>query len=315
MPADQRRSAPPLFLVAAILSAVTGCTPPPPEMPRILPGLVLDLDDPVIDARIGETVLRLRVDFDRRNTVELNPAAADRLGLPFEAGGGALVGRVRLAERNAVAPVTIAGVAVPLTLSAFDRDCCAGTDGAIGPDLLPYDRVRFVRPGGVAGATERRFPLTRSDEGGMAVAMPTPAGEVFVGFSLGYSGTLATAAAGAILAQAYGGRLTGQRFDVAPAFGVSRPAQRIAFGRTVELAGFAVTELPVRIADFRGSHALPEEPAEAGEILVARRGPRGQTAWPSILIGRDRIHRCAEILFERAPLAITLRCAFASDRQ
>jgi hypothetical protein len=300
-----------LPFAAAILIALAGCTPPP-QTPQILPELVLDLTDPVIEARIGETVLRLRVDLDRRNTIELNPGAADRLGLPFEPGGGALVGRIKLAERNAVAPVTIEGIAVPLNLSAFDRDCCAGTDGAIGPDLLPFDRVRFVRSGGVAGATERRFPLTRSDEAGLAVATPTPAGEVFVGFSLAYPGTLGTAAAGAILAQAYGGRLVGQRFDVAPAFGVSRPAQRIAFARAVDLAGFPVAELPVRVADFRGSHALPEEPATAGEILVERRGPRGQTAWPSILIGRDRIDACAEILFERAPLAITLRCAFGT---
>jgi len=294
--------------------SLPGCAPRP-QTPRILPELVLDIADPWIEARIGETTLRLRVDLDRRNTVELNPAAADRLALPFQVGGGALVGRVRLNERSVVAPVTIGGIAVPLTLSAFDRDCCAATDGAIGPDLLPYERVRFVRSGGVTGTTERRFPLTRSDEAGLAVATPTPKGEVFTGFSLGYSGTLATAAAGAILAEAYGGRLIGGRFEVAPAFGVSRPAQRVVLDREVELAGFRVKDLSVRIADFRGNHALPREPATAGEILVKQRGPRGQTAWPAILIGRDRIDRCAEILFERAPLAVMLRCAFAGDPQ
>jgi hypothetical protein len=278
----------------------------------MLPELVLDIADPVIEAKIGETTLRLRVDLDRRNTVELNPAAADRLGLPFEAGAGAMVGRVKLDERNVVAQVTVAGIIVPLTLSAFDRDCCAATDGAIGPDLLPYDRVRFVRAAGIAGATERRFPLTRSGEGGLAIASPTPAGEVFVGFSLGYPGTLATAAAGAILAEAYGGRLADGRFEVAPAFGISRPAQRVILSRSVELAGFPVTDLPVRIADFRGNHALPREAATAGEILVEQSGPRAQTAWPAILIGRDRLDRCAEILFDRAPLAITLRCDFGA---
>jgi hypothetical protein len=296
-------------LAPALAALLAGCAPHP-ETPRILPELVLDIADPVIEAKIGDTALRLRVDFDRRNTVELNPAAAAKLPLAFETGSEVLVGRVELAERNAAAPVTVGGVTTTLTLSAFDRDCCADTDGAIGPDLLPYTRVRFVRTGGVAGATERQFTLGSSSEGGLSIATPTRAGTVFVGFSLAYPSTLATAAAGAILSQAYGGRLVGGRFDVAPAFGVLRPAQLIAFGRAVTLTGFRIAELPVRVTDFRGRHALPADAPAGGEIVVARRGPRAQAAWPSVLIGRDRLDRCAEILFQREPRTITLRCAF-----
>jgi hypothetical protein len=299
-----------LLTAGSLIAALAGCAPRP-ETPRILPELVLDIENPVIDARIGDAMLRLRVDLDRRNTLELNAVAADRLPLKFESGEGVLVGRVAVEERNAGAEVTIGGVTLPLTFSTFDRDCCTGSDGAIGPDLLPYDRVRFVRAGGVPGATERTFDLTRSSEGGLTIATSTPAGEVFVGLSLTYPGALATAAAGAILAEAQGGRLIGDRFDVAPAFGVSRPAQRLILGRAVELAGFPVSELAVRIADFRGSHVLPRDAPLAGEIVVRQRGPRAQRAWPTILIGRDRLDRCAEILFTRDPMSIMLRCAFA----
>lgn len=286
----------------------TACAPAP-ERPRILPELVLDIADPVIEAEVAGTILRLRVDLDRRNTVELGPGAAARLALPFERGTGALVGRVAVAERVAAAPVTIAGVAVPLTLSAFDRECCAGADGAIGPDLLPYERVRFVRSGATPGGEERRYPLVGSAEGGLAVAQTTAAGEIMVRFSLTYPGTLATAAGGAVLAKAQGGRFSGNGYEVTPAFGVSRPARTIALSRPVLLAGFTIREVAVRIGDFRGDHALPVEPVEPGEIVVTRRGPRPQSAWPSILIGRDRLDRCGEIMFRRSPMEITLRCS------
>lgn len=303
------------LLCATALLAAGACTPAP-EPPRILPELVLDIADPVVEAIVAGTVLRLRVDFDRRNTVEIGPAAAARLAVPFEPGGGALVGRVPVNERNATADVTIGGVTTGLTLSAFDRNCCVGADGAIGPNLLPYERVRFVRAGAAAAAAaaaERRYPLVDDAETGLAVKEATPAGTILVRFSLGYPGTLATAAAGAILAQGYGGRLVGEGFEVAPAFGVDRPARTIRLDRPATLTGFVVREVPVRIGDFRGNNALPTEPVQPGEIVASRRGPRPQAAWPSLLIGRDRIDRCSEILFRKSPLEIALRCADGTE--
>jgi hypothetical protein len=295
----------------ALPIALAGCTPRP-EPPHILPELVLDMADPMVEARIGGVALRLRVDLDRRNSLELNPGAAARLPLMFEEGMGLLVGRVELKERNAAAPVTFDGATVPLTLSTYDRDCCTGSDGAIGPDLLPYDRVRFVRGGAAdvaGGGTRIRLPLVRRAETGLSAVMQTAAGGVFVGFSLGQPRTLATAAAGAILAEANGGRFVGQEFDVAPAFGVIRPARMIAFDRPPLAAGFRIAELAVRIGDFRGDHELPREAAQHGDIVVQRHS-RAQAAWPAILIGRDRIDRCSEILFRRDPAELTLHCTF-----
>jgi hypothetical protein len=296
-------------LAAALPIGLAGCAPHP-EPPRILPELALDIADPIVEARIGEVVLRLRVDLDRRNTLELNPDAAARLKLPFQDGMGLSVGRIDLTERNVSAPVTFGGVTVPLTLSTYDRDCCTGSDGAIGPDLLPYDRVRFTRSGAADSSSERTLTLVSRAETGLSAVIPTAAGELFVGFSLGQPRTLATAAAGAMLAEANGGRFVGQSFDVAPAFGVMRPARTIAFDRPPNIAGFRIPDVPVRIADFRGDHELPHEAERDGDIVVNQRRRRSQTAWPAVLIGRDRIDRCSEILFRRAPMALSLRCAF-----
>lgn len=292
------------------LLLLAGCVPHP-EPPPLLPELVLDIADPVIDARIAGVPLRLRVDLDRRDTIELNPAAAARLPLTFEAGEGADVGRIRVAERVAVAELAVGGIAVGRTVSTFDRDCCAGADGAVGPDLLPYARVRFVRTGDAGAGEMRSFPLAANSEGGLSVTQPTPAGSVAVGFSLGYPGTLATAAAGAILATAYGGHFVGGWSEVTPAFGVARSARTISFTRPASLAGFAIGSIPVRTADFRGGFALPSDPDEAGDIVVRRRR-RPQAAWPAVLIGRERLDTCSEIVFRRDPRQISLRCDFAA---
>ncbi|MDB5682719.1 MAG: hypothetical protein JWM75_417 [Sphingomonas bacterium] len=298
-------------LAAALLGLVGGCAPRP-ETPSFRPELVLDIERPEVTVAVGDVLLRLRVDLDRRNTIELNPAAARRLPLEFQGGSGVQVGRETVAERTAAALVVLDGITAPQTFSVFDRECCVGVDGAIGPDLLPYDRVRFVRGTMAARGTERRFPLVQDDERGLAVRQLTAAGEILVQFSLRYPGVLATAAAGAILARAHDGRLVGETFQVTPALGVSRPVRTLRFARPARLAGFVLTDVPVRLADFRGGFALPQEQARPGDILVAPRRARAQEAWPSLLIGREQLDRCDEIIFHRLPIEIVLRCDFAA---
>ena len=124
---------------AALLLGGCATISPPPVRPQ--GELALDAADPVIDAVIEGVPMRLRVDLDAHDSIELNPAAAKRLGIKYEASVDVYVGRVRLPGRAAIAKVRIGAVERLLQVAEHGRICCAGADGTIGPQLLPYRRI------------------------------------------------------------------------------------------------------------------------------------------------------------------------------
>ncbi len=271
--------------------------------------LVLDAADPVIAVTLAGVPLRLRVDLARQDVIELNPAAAARLPLAWALDTPVEVGRTRLEGHAAIAMLRVGGgAATPVQVAEHGRDCCAGADGAIGPDLLPYAIVRWRRSDAPAPNDTLVLPLDAQSEFGLSAAVPEERG-VRLRFALDQPGSGATAAAGAILARRWGGRWDGAQTRIVAAFGVERPARPIAFARPGTLGGFAFASLMVRTADFGGSEALPGDPVEPGDIVVAHRLPR-QEAWPAVTLGADRLARCAELVYAANPRTLALRCAF-----
>ena len=269
--------------------------------------LVLDAADPVVAVEIAGVPLRLRVDLDRQNNIELNPAAAARLPVNWEDGYALDVGRVQLGSRIAPVLMTIAGRIVPSQVADHGRDCCAGADGVIGPDLLPYASVRWRRTQAPIPTASLNVPLAASPTTGLSA--PTDAGDVRLRFAFDQGETVATAAAGATLARLWGGRWNGPSRHVVLAFGISRPARAIAFVRPGMLAGFRVDPLLVRISDFSGDEKLPADPSRADDVVVSRHLER-QKAWSAVIIGTDHLSRCADIIYYAVPRSLTLHCAF-----
>lgn len=291
-----------VLLLSSALLLVAARRPPPPSGE-----LLLDAADPVISVEIAGVPLRLRVDLDRQDSVELNPAAAARLPVKWEAGYPMDVGRIRLDSRAAPAILKVEGRTVPTQLAQHGRDCCAGVDGAVGPDLLPFATVRWRRSDAPASTDSVTLPLEVS----VATGLSAPAGvdDLRLRFAFTEAETVGTAAAGATLAQLWGGSWTSAPSRVALAFGVTRPARVMAFARPGLLGGFRFDRLLVRISDFAGDEKLPTDPARPGEVVVARHLPR-QHAWPAVTIGNDRLSRCAEIVYQAEPRSLTLNCAF-----
>ncbi|SFR83103.1 hypothetical protein SAMN05192580_0964 [Sphingomonas jatrophae] len=302
-----RMSLPCLALALAGCATTPDATKPPPPVP-----LTLDLADPVVEAEIAGVPLRLRVDFQQKDVIELNPAAAARLAVKWEDGFDVAVGRVVLQGRQARAPVLIGGVAIESVVAEHGRDCCAGVDGAISPASLPYDPVRLVRQSEPEGRSAS-YPATISAETGLTLAQPLGRETLRVRLALDGETPIATASAGAVLAKAQGGRFVGPVFRVTPAFGVSRQARTMVFARPPLVAGFPLERVAVRFADFSGGRTLPLPGEGDGEgIEVRGRAPPPQRDWPSVSLGRQQLDRCREIAFHRAQSVITLDCRFGS---
>lgn len=271
--------------------------------------LTLDAADPVITALLEGVPMRLRVDLSAHDTIELNPAAAARLALKYESGPDVYVGRVRLVGRTAIAKVRIGSVERPIQVVEHGRDCCVGADGAIGPQQLPYGRVLWRNPAAPAPSGIVALMLDDEEATGLSALVPREAARVRVRFAFAQLQSGATAAAGAILAAAWGGTWGGPEQRVPAAFGITRPARPVVFAHPATLAGFRFDHLMVRTADFGGREQLPADPVTADEIVVSQTMPR-QEAWPAVTLGADRLTRCVEIVFDAQPRSLTLRCAF-----
>lgn len=298
-----------LAVLATNAAALKPKVPPPPTGE-----LSLDMDAPVIDVRIGDVPLRLRVALNQKRLIELNPAAADRLAAKppdrrfrFEPGFEALVGRERLKGVEAAAPITLNDRAMLVTVASHGRDCCEGVDGEIGIGLLPYAVIRFTRPGSAVPLHSAAFLIDDHDEHGPQASIQLGREMLFLQFSLDRPDSVATASAGVILARAHHGRL-GEGGSTIAAFGIERPTTMLGFPRPITIGGFAYSKIPVRTADFGGRYSFPIDPGEPGDIEV-RRKVAPQDPWPVILVGRDRLDACAEIRFDAISHTLTLLCA------
>lgn len=297
-------------IISGAASAPAKKSPPPPTGE-----LLLDMDDPVIAVSIGDVPLRLRVGLEAKRLIQLNPEAAARLearppdpAFRFEPGAEVHIGRETLKGVEAAAPVTINKREMIVTVASLGRDCCAAVDGEIGLGLLPYATIRFVRAGMADPGQSADFAIEDDDEAGPEARMRVGKADMLVQFSLNRAESVATSSAGALLAQAHGGRLTESAPTIA-AFGIERPTAMLDFPGPVPIAGFRFDRLRVRTADFAGDVAFPADPAEDGDIVVQKKVVQ-QRAWPVVLIGRDRLDRCSEARFDAIAKRLTLRCDF-----
>ena len=290
--------------IIGVLALIAPADARQPASPR--GELVLQIDAPAIDVEIAGVPLRLRVGLEAKDLVEINADVIPRLPVRFEDGFDAQVGRETIKGVSTVAEMRIGKVKRSVQLSSHGRECCAGVDGEIGLGLLPYAIVRFVRDG-VGPTAERGFEVRSTLERGSELI--TDGGLVAVQLAPTRDRSVATAAAGAILARSFGGGLEGESFEIAAAFGVTRPARIVRFARPAEIAGFRFDTIAVRMSDFGGREVFPVPDAAPGDIVVKRRVPR-QEAWPVVLVARDRLDRCAEIRFDAIARRMTLRCVF-----
>lgn len=303
------------FLLAAILVTAEQA----PDQPRML---VLDGEKGfVVPVSINGETLRLRVDPAASGLVVLNPDAAkrarlepDRLRTPPGFPGvryrkaWARIGPVQLEGHAGRAAAIIGGATVRLNAIWFDRDAVEGADGTISVHHLPYDSVRFEFAAPAPGESETAIALEYGESPGLYHRY-TPGGEpVAVHISVHRPASVATAAAGAVIARNHDGSWAGDDERRPVSFGIARPVRPMALGAPLLIEDLPVERFLVRTLDHRGDFDLPSDGPPDPEEIVVTAALRGQPPRLNLVVGRDQLARCSSLTYQRAGQRLVARC-------
>ena len=244
-------------------------------------------------------------------------AAAARL-VPVPVPHVIRVGPVRVEGSPGTALISLAGKHFLRGITWFEGAMAEGADVALGPQALPWHRVRFrLRP---ARPGERRIRLPIVSETLIATVVRFRIGrqEIRLGFTPERPTSVATAAAGALLAETQGGLLGEDRRHIRLATGVERPVRPMRLARPLSIDGLALTDLLVRTRDFGGATSLPEpggEEAEASpdEVVVTARGAASPAVY-YIMLGADALAPCSSITFDNERRRVELSCLVPDAR-
>ena len=264
----------------------------------------------IVSVQINGHALRLQVDLSASGYVLLNPEAAQRASLNGSmVRSRASVGPVILHGGSNAVRLVIAGTELRERVAWFDRPAVHGADGVISPDLLPYDNIVLQLAAEQAGERDFEFALSFNKSAGLFLQLRIGEQTIGVDFSTFRPRSLATAAAGAVIAAAQGGVWTGDASEEVINFGIARPVRPMHLERPLDLSGLALSDIVVRTADNRGNFALPTDAAaDPGEIVVTGQTRSRQRAMHSLTIGLDRLGTCSSATYRKAGRLLRLRC-------
>ncbi|MBY0304278.1 MAG: hypothetical protein B7Y43_02470 [Sphingomonas sp. 28-62-20] len=186
-------------------------------------------------------------------------------------------------------------------------------DGTIGPWALPQSRVTLVFGGNDARTQRHDFPLFgdissssftgyRGATFGLAVSFDLDATEQY---------PVASAAAGAAIAKAYGGQLSGPSWDIDILLGVKRPVRLMTLSQPFVFGPLSFDRIAVRVRDRIDSAGrgdpIPDGTEDPSEIVVAatKKGPQPRYG---LNIPRAGLSRCSKLTFDKAAKRIELWC-------
>lgn len=301
---------PPRRLFIGLVGGIAGAiflAPASIQAAKSRPGPLVVNGDGVMTARIAGRPALIRLTPWAPPAPVLNPDFAKAAGLKRGWFGFAVkVGPVRVTGDTGVTQLSFAGFELKRRVVWFDRRYDAEADAALGPGGVPADVVRFELRPPFAGETRVVLPMVNN------LFQPTYS-RVMVGgrplnilFDPQHARTLATAGAGALIAAAHDGRLTGGQGRAEIAFGIDRPVRTLALARPLAVGPLRINRLAVRIADGGSVAGIRDEDSDPEEIVVTAKERRKSR--DVLIIGREQLDRCSSIVFDKRAKTITLSC-------
>ncbi|WP_404368256.1 hypothetical protein AB5I39_14400 [Sphingomonas sp. MMS24-J45] len=191
-----------------------------------------------------------------------------------------------------------------------NRNDFTGFDGVVGPTGIGYDVVRFKRHDPAPGERIITHPLRSFPFFGLVTAtfeMEIAGERVGVDFNLDRADTLVNASTGKLLADHYGGVLSGDPVIYALFNGKNRPGRRLVLARPLSIDGLDVGNVAVRIRPEARS-SIPDATIvpDPDEIVVTANKKKKPTY--HMTLGTDYLRSCSSVTFDLRARSVALSC-------
>jgi hypothetical protein len=267
--------------------------------------------DRTFAASIRGTPMRLRVEPGAASAPVFNMDFAARARLSTSIFGAVIqIGPVELPGWTTTARIDMAGTSFTRRGAWFNRPYISGADAAIGPGGLPMEVIRFQLAAPRPGERTVALPLADFGRAGMGANLVVGDTKIPVRFSLDRDSSVATAAAGAAIADAFSGSFDRPAEKMRLQFGIERPVRHLALARPLALGPLSLDGLMVRTTDFGSTAGIPEAEAEGqdpSEILIIGEKNKSKRLH-RLEIGRDQLDRCSSLVFDKRAKTLTLSC-------
>lgn len=269
---------------------------------------VIAVDQRVLPIQIDGQDIAMEIAPDAPASPVLSAETAQRLGLEGSMVQGVhLVGRTKLkAQSNRVKIAFDARKPQTRRAFFFDGDWHGLGAAMINPAALPDSIITYRLRAPAAGERVITLPLLQHDRAGFYTELTFGEDRVPTFFSFARGETMATAAAGAVLANAFAGEMAGPAREIAIEFGISRPVRAMRFAATPMLGGLPLASVVVRTQDTGSTAAIPDDERDPNEIVVT--GGKRKPLY-RLWVGTDSLSACSSLTFDRAAEEIRLSCA------
>jgi hypothetical protein len=284
--------------------------------------ITLNADAPLA-GRINGQPVTFSIATGGVDRITLNGDTVARLGLkPAGLMGKANVriGRAKvLAGRNTPSKLDLAGNGFNQRVFWFEGAGPIPQEGSIGPMALPQAQVTLVLKAD-GGTRDYAWPLFGGINAG-AYGGVSGQGYGF-GLSVDVRGRLrlplASAAVGADLAAALGGRLEGDAWEEEIFLGVRRPVRRLVLDKPLIVGPFRFDAVAVRVNDRRdgtaqlaaGQTAPPDADDDPSEIVVSADTGKKRQVVRTLTLSRAQLDAagCSALVVDKAARQLRLRC-------
>lgn len=222
------------------------------------------------------------------------------------------IGPVKIRGQQRPAKISLGGRTYNEFVQWFQTDIHKFGEALAGPYAIPAPVIRFTLRSARPGEARFSMPLMADDERKVAsTRMVFGKKKVYFAFSPHFETTLASAAAGAAIAQNNGGEFVGDPKPVVVAFNVARPARPVQLKTPITFGPIALSKLLVRSRDYGDTSAIKEAKlagaSEGDEILVQAKR-KGTSPEYFVYVGNDVLKNCSSITYDKPRQTMTLSC-------
>lgn len=305
--------------IVALLAGASAARADPPVPSEIVvePGVA-------VDATVDGKPVQLRVLAGGPDRLLFDNALVAQLGLKpgwfFGHANLSVAGRREFKGNHRSIDFTIGGMKQKGRALWFPDAPPVPGGGTIGPWAIPHQRVTFTF--GVPDAASQRtdWPLLGGIDGSSVTGYREATFGLYLVFALDDAGPypIASAAAGAAIASAYGGTLSGPSWDVEILFGIKRPVRLLTLQRPFKLGPLSFSQIAVRVRDridaagrggtIRESGQTEESNSDDPSEVTVTANRKGPPPAFGMTIPRSGMTGCSKLTFDKGAKRIELWC-------